>query len=493
MNRSTSIYQDMAARTGGSIYIGVVGPVRTGKSTFIKRFMETQVLPHIDNAYRRDRAQDELPQSGSGRTIMTAEPKFVPEEAVCIRLEDDVTFSVRLIDCVGYMVPGAMGQFEDLSPRMVMTPWYDHEIPMTEAAEIGTRKVITDHSTVGIVITTDGTITDIPREDYLEAEERVIRELQEIGKPFLVLLNSADPRGSRAASIAAEIGEKFGVSCLPVNCLALEEQELRSLLQGLLYEFPLQELDVFLPPWVDALPGEHPIKSDLYQRIATGTAGLHCIRQLAPYLASLQNTENVESAGVDAMDLGQGVAQASIRLPRGLFYTTLSQRSGLSVSDDGDLMELLTELAEVRKVYDKVAPALIAARETGYGIVLPTVEELELEDPEIVRQGGRYGIRMRASAPSIHMIRADVSTTVSPIVGNEKQSEEMVNYLLRQFEGDTGKIWESNIFGRSFNEIAGEDLQAKLKRMPPDAQAKLREALERIINEGGGGLICIIL
>ena len=493
MNRSTSIYQDMAARTGGSIYIGVVGPVRTGKSTFIKRFMETQVLPHIDNAYRRDRAQDELPQSGSGRTIMTAEPKFVPEEAVCIRLEDDVTLSVRLIDCVGYMVPGAMGQFEDLSPRMVMTPWYDHEIPMTEAAEIGTRKVITDHSTVGIVITTDGTITDIPREDYLEAEERVIRELQEIGKPFLVLLNSADPRGSRAASIAAEIGEKFGVSCLPVNCLALEEQELRSLLQGLLYEFPLQELDVFLPPWVDALPGEHPIKSDLYQRIAAGTAGLHCIRQLAPYLASLQNTENVESAGVDAMDLGQGVAQASIRLPRGLFYTTLSQRSGLSVSDDGDLMELLTELAEVRKAYDKVAPALIAARETGYGIVLPTVEELELEDPEIVRQGGRYGIRMRASAPSIHMIRADVSTTVSPIVGNEKQSEEMVNYLLRQFEGDTGKIWESNIFGRSFNEIAGEDLQAKLKRMPPDAQAKLREALERIINEGGGGLICIIL
>ena len=493
MNRSTSIYQDMAARTGGSIYIGVVGPVRTGKSTFIKRFMETQVLPHIDNAYRRDRAQDELPQSGSGRTIMTAEPKFVPEEAVRIRLEDDVTFSVRLIDCVGYMVPGAMGQFEELSPRMVMTPWYDHEIPMTEAAELGTRKVIADHSTVGIVITTDGTITDIPREDYLEAEERVIRELQEIGKPFLVLLNSADPRGSRAASIAAEIGEKFGVSCLPVNCLALEEQELRSLLQGLLYEFPLQELDVFLPPWVDALPGEHPIKSDLYQRIAAGTAGLHCIRQLAPYLASLQNTENVESAGVDAMDLGQGVAQASIRLPRGLFYTTLSQRSGLSVSDDGDLMELLTELAEMRKAYDKVAPALIAARETGYGIVLPTVEELELEDPEIVRQGGRYGIRMRASAPSIHMIRADVSTTVSPIVGNEKQSEEMVNYLLRQFEGDTGKIWESNIFGRSFNEIAGEDLQAKLKRMPPDAQAKLREALERIINEGGGGLICIIL
>ena len=493
MNRSTSIYQDMAARTGGSIYIGVVGPVRTGKSTFIKRFMETQVLPHIDNTYRRDRAQDELPQSGSGRTIMTAEPKFVPEEAVRIQLEDDVTFAVRLIDCVGYMVPGAVGQFEELSPRMVMTPWYDHEIPMTEAAELGTRKVIADHSTVGIVVTTDGTITDIPREDYLEAEERVIRELQEIGKPFLVLLNSAEPQSSRAASLAQEIGEKFGVSCLPVNCQTMEEREMQELLRGLLYEFPLQELDVFLPAWVDALPGEHPIKAGLYQNIAAGTAALHCIRQLAPYLAALQTAENVESAGVERVDLGQGVAQAQIRLPRQLFYSTLAERSGLHISDDGDLMELLTELAAAKRAYDKVAPVLTAARETGYGIVLPTVEELELEDPEIVKQGGRYGIRMRASAPSIHMIRADVSTTVSPIVGNEKQSEEMVNYLLEQFEGDTGKIWQSNIFGRSCNEIAGEDLQAKLRRMPPDAQAKLREALERIINEGGGGLICIIL
>ena len=423
MNRSTSIYQDIAARTGGSIYIGVVGPVRTGKSTFIKRFMETQVLPHIDNTYRRDRAQDELPQSGSGRTIMTAEPKFVPEEAVRIHLEDDVTFAVRLIDCVGYMVPGAVGQFEELSPRMVMTPWYDHEIPMTEAAELGTRKVIADHSTVGIVVTTDGTITDIPREDYLEAEERVIRELQEIGKPFLVLLNSAEPQGSRAASLAQEIGEKFGVSCLPVNCQTMEEREMQELLRGLLYEFPLQELDVFLPAWVDALPGEHPIKAGLYQNIAAGTAALHCIRQLAPYLAALQTAENVESAGVERVDLGRGVAQAQIRLPRQLFYSTLAERSGLHIGDDGDLMELLTELAAAKRAYDKVAPALTAARETGYGIVLPTVEELELEDPEIVKQGGRYGIRMRASAPSIHMIRADVSTAVSPIVGNEKQSE----------------------------------------------------------------------
>ena len=489
MKETTSIYQDMAQRTGGSVYIGVVGPVRTGKSTFVKRFMETLVLPHIDNAYRRDRAQDELPQSGSGRTIMTAEPKFVPEEAVQIRLEEGAAFSVRLVDCVGYMVDSAVGQFEDLAPRMVMTPWFDHEIPMTEAAEIGTRKVITDHATVGVVVTTDGTVTDIPR----EAEERVIRELQEIGKPFLVLMNSAQPESARAAAAAEEIREKYGVGCRCVNCLALTEEDINGIIRELLYQFPLQELDVFLPPWVDALPGEHPIRSGLYQEISQAASQLTRISDLQPCMALLAQGENVESASSSDIDLGSGVAQVEIRLPRRMFFETLSQQSGLQVGDDGDLMQLIGELAEAKREYDKVAPALKAARETGYGIVMPGVEELNLEDPEIVRQGGRYGVRMRASAPSIHLIRADIETTVSPIVGNEKQSEDMVNYLLQEFEGDTGKLWQSNIFGRSFHEIVGEDLQAKLKRMPADAQAKLRQALERIINEGGGGLICIIL
>ena len=493
MKETTSIYQDMAQRTGGSVYIGVVGPVRTGKSTFVKRFMETLVLPHIDNAYRRDRAQDELPQSGSGRTIMTAEPKFVPEEAVQIRLEEGAAFSVRLVDCVGYMVDSAVGQFEDLAPRMVMTPWFDHEIPMTEAAEIGTRKVITDHATVGVVVTTDGTVTDIPREDYREAEERVIRELQEIGKPFLVLMNSAQPESARAAAAAEEIREKYGVGCRCVNCLALTEEDINGIIRELLYQFPLQELDVFLPPWVDALPGEHPIRSGLYQEISQAASQLTRISDLQPCMALLAQGENVESASSSDIDLGSGVAQVEIRLPRRMFFETLSQQSGLQVGDDGDLMQLIGELAEAKREYDKVAPALKAARETGYGIVMPGVEELNLEDPEIVRQGGRYGVRMRASAPSIHLIRADIETTVSPIVGNEKQSEDMVNYLLQEFEGDTGKLWQSNIFGRSFHEIVGEDLQAKLKRMLADAQAKLRQALERIINEGGGGLICIIL
>jgi stage IV sporulation protein A len=493
MNQTTSIYQDMASRTGSSIYIGVVGPVRTGKSTFIKRFMETQVIPNIDNAYRRDRAKDELPQSGSGRTIMTAEPKFVPEEAVELRLEDGTTFSVRLIDCVGYMVPGAVGQYEDLAPRMVMTPWFDHEIPMTDAAELGTRKVITDHSTVGIVVTTDGTVTEIPRSDYEEAEERVIRELQEIGKPFLVLLNSREPNSARARDISGEIEARYGVKCIPVNCLELDEDTVADLIRGLLYEFPLQELDLFLPAWVDALPADHPVRGKLYQTVRDRARRLHHIREMDQFTGALGAEETVESARLRSVDLGTGVVAAEIVLPRALFYQTLSERSGLRVTDDGDLMEQLTALAAARTEYDKVAQGLRDAREKGYGIVMPSVEELELEDPEIVRQGGRYGVRMRASAPSIHMIRADVETTVSPIVGNEKQSEDMVNYLLQEFEGDTAKIWQSNIFGRSFHEIVGDDLRAKLDRLPEDTRKKLRGALERIINEGSGSLICIIL
>ena len=493
MNRTASIYQDMATRTGSSVYIGVVGPVRTGKSTFIKRFMQTQVIPHIENAYRRDRAQDELPQSGSGRTIMTAEPKFVPEEAVEVSLDGGAAFSVRLIDCVGYMVPGAVGQFEDLAPRMVMTPWFDHEIPMTEAAEIGTRKVITDHSTVGVVVTTDGSVTEIPRADYEEAEERVIRELQEIGKPFLVLLNAVDPKSSRVQAMASDIASHYGVCCLPVNCLELDDAAVGDILKAILYEFPLTELELHIPAWVLALPADHAIKLGLYRSIREGAKGLHRIREVAPAVDAMCAYEGISGAKVNAISLGSGTASAELQLPRALFYQTLSEQSGFDVADDGDLMRLLTELSAVKADYDKVSSAIRDARETGYGVVVPTVDELILEEPEIMKQGGRYGVRLKASAPSIHMIRANIETTVSPIVGNEKQSEDMVNYLLQEFEGDTAKIWQSNIFGRSFHEIVSEDLQAKLKRMPDDARAKLRQTLERIINEGSGGLICIIL
>jgi len=490
---NTSIYENIATRTAGDIYIGVVGPVRTGKSTFIKRFMETQVIPNIENVYRKERARDELPQSGSGRTIMTAEPKFVPEEAAQIQLPDGAAFSVRLIDCVGYMVPGAIGQTENDTPRMVMTPWYDHEIPMTEAAEIGTRKVIAEHSTIGIVITTDGTIAEIPRENYLEAEERVIRELQELGKPFLVLLNSADPKSDRAIAVSRDIASRYGVICLPVNCLELTEESVGDILKAVLYEFPMQELDLFLPPWVDALPPEHPIKSGLYDAVRASTADLHHIREIDGAVSALGTSQNISAAKVLNMDLGTGIAMAELMLPRELFYRTLSDQSGFEVTDDGDLMSLLTRLASVKTEYDKVSGALQDVREKGYGIVVPGIDELKLEEPEIVKQGGRYGVRLKASAPSIHMIRADIETAVSPIVGNEKQSEDMVNYLLQEFEGDTSKIWQSNIFGRSFHELVNEDLQSKLKRMPDDARRKLQETLTRIINEGSGGLICIIL
>lgn len=490
---SRKIYEDIARRTSGDIYIGVVGPVRTGKSTFIKRFMETLVIPNIDNVYRRERARDELPQSGSGRTIMTAEPKFVPEEAVQIEVEGGVSLSVRLIDSVGYLVNGAVGQMEDDAPRMVTTPWFDHEIPMTEAAEVGTRKVIAEHSTIGIVITTDGTVTDIPREDYAEPEERVIRELQELGKPFLVLLNSDHPEDPMTQSLAKDISRRYGVSCLPVNCLTLDEGNVADLIKAVLYEFPLKELDLFLPSWVDALPYTHPIKEGLYAVIREKAASLHRIREARDVTAAMGQCGTISRAELTSISLGSGVAQAELEIPRSLFYQTISEQSGFQIHDDGDLLGLLTSLSAVKGEYDKVSQALRDVRENGYGIVIPSIDELMLEEPEIVRQGGRYGVKLRASAPSIHMLRADIETVISPIVGSEKQSEEMITYLLQEFEGDTKKIWQSNIFGKSFHELVNEDLQGKLMRMPEDARTKLRETLERIINEGSGGLICIIL
>ena len=489
----SKLYEDIALRTEGDIYIGVVGPVRTGKSTFIKRFMETMVIPNIENVYRRERARDELPQSGSGRTVMTAEPKFVPEEAVNIELENGAAFSVRLIDCVGYLVPGAAGATEDDAPRMVTTPWFDYEIPMTDAAEIGTRKVIAEHSTIGIVVTTDGTITDIPREDYLEAEERVIHELKELGKPFLVVLNSAYPDSDRARAIRADLASRYDVTVVCADCLQLDEGSVTDIIKGVLYEFPVKELDLFLPPWVDALPYDHPIKSGLYAAIREGAADMHRVRDVEKTVKAIGDCDWVSSAAVTSISLGTGLSAARLDLPRELFYDTLSQQSGFTIHDDGDLMELLSGLAKVKTEYDKVAGALEEVRSTGYGIVVPGADELVLEEPEIVKQGGRYGVRLKASAPSIHMIRADIETEVSPIVGNEKQSEEMVNFLLQEFEGDTKAIWQSNIFGKSFHDLVSEDLNAKLKRMPEDARVKLQETLQRIINEGSGGLICIIL
>ncbi len=487
------IYEDIAKRTDGDIYIGVVGPVRTGKSTFIKRFMETLVLPNIENQNMRQRARDELPQSGSGRTITTAEPKFVPEDAVEIALSGSVNLRVRLIDCVGYMVEGAVGQFEDGAPRMVTTPWFDYDIPMTEAAETGTRKVIAEHSTIGIVITTDGSITDIDREDYLVPEERVISELKELGKPFIVVVNSSHPESQEAKATAAEINDKYDVTCITADCLTLDESAVQNIIRGVLYEFPVRELGLFLPPWVEALAGDHPINKELYKVMLESAASMHRVKDIQPTLDSMKECPTIKAVKVAGIDMGSGIALANIELSRDLFYKTLGEQSGFNVTDDGDLMGLLCGLSSVKKEYDKVKQALSDVREFGYGIVLPGSDELTLEEPEIVKQGGRYGVRLRAQAPSIHMLRADIKTEVSPIVGSEKQSEELIHYLLSEFEESPGKIWNSNIFGKSLNELVSEGLHNKLKRMPEDARIKIRETLQRIINEGSGGLICIIL
>ncbi|MGI6576864.1 MAG: stage IV sporulation protein A [Eubacteriales bacterium] len=488
-----TIYEDIAQRTDGDIYIGVVGPVRTGKSTFIKRFMETMVIPRIDNVYMRQRAHDELPQSGSGRTIMTAEPKFVPEDAVEITFAGGENLSVRLIDCVGYMVDGAIGQFEGDLPRMVRTPWLEHEIPLMEAAEIGTRKVIAEHSTIGIVVTTDGSITDIPREDYIEPEGRVISELQELGKPFLVLVNSAYPDSPRALAVADEIREKYDVTCMTANCLTIEEEDVENIIRGVLLEFPVRELGLFLPAWVEALDESHPIKKELYEAMLQGAKGMRRVRDVGSAVEAMRACDTIRGVRVSGIDMGAGIAVASVELPRELFYRTLAEQSGFTVTDDGDLMSLLCSLARVKKEYDKVEKALDEVRREGYGIVMPTADELKLEEPEIVRQGGRYGVRLRASAPSVHLLRADITTEVSPIVGSEKQSEDLIRYLLSEFEESPAKIWQSNIFGKSLNDLVSEGLQSKLKRMPDDARHKLRETLQRIINDGSGGLICIIL
>ena len=488
-----SIYKDISCRTQGDIYVGVVGPVRTGKSTFIKRFMETLVIPNIENVYSRERAQDELPQSGSGRTIMTAEPKFVPEEAVSVSLDGNSSFNVRMIDCVGYMVNGAIGVTEGDAPRMVSTPWFDHEIPMIEAAEIGTRKVISEHSTIGLVVTTDGTVTDLPRNEYIEAEERVIEELSEIGKPFIVILNSANPDSPEAIRLSREISEKYDVTCIPINCQSAAEPEVRNIIRGVLYEFPVSQIEVSIPSWVESLPIEHEIKKEIYSAVMDGAKRTEKIRDVENFTDDVKQCSILDDATVSSINLGTGEIEAKISLPQSFFYDILSKQTGFEIKDDGDLLPLLEKLSKVNSEYERVSEALANVKETGYGIVMPDTNELKLEEPEIVKQGGRYGVRLRASAPSIHMLRADITTEVAPIVGSEKQSEELVVCMLKEFEDAPEKIWESNIFGKSLYDLVNEGLHNKLHKMPQDARMKLKETIERVTNETCSGLICIIV
>lgn len=488
-----NIYEDISQRTQGDIYIGVVGPVRTGKSTFIKKFMDNLVLPNIENEYKAERARDELPQSAAGRTIMTTEPKFIPNEAVDIVLGENAHMRVRMIDCVGYIVKSAMGYLEDGATRMVQTPWFDHQIPFNEAAELGTKKVICDHSTIGLVVTTDGSITDIDRADYEEAEQRVIDELKEIGKPFIVLLNSVNPQSEATLQLQSSLEEKYGVRVMPVNCAQLSTRDINEIIENVLFEFPLCEVQINVPRWIEGLDDTHWLKTSFYDAVYQSMENVRCIRDMHKANELLEGYDFIKSSRIDGMDLGIGTVVIEAYTPDDLFYRILGELSGLEIAGEDSLIGLICELSDIKKEYDKVAYALHEVHEKGYGIVSPTIDELELEEPEIVRQGSRFGVRLKASAPSIHMIRADIETEVSPIVGSEKQSEELVAYLLSEFDSDPKKIWDSNIFGKSLHELVNEGLHNKLVKMPDDAQHKLQETLSKIINEGSGGLICIIL
>lgn len=493
MDTYNHIYRDIATRTQGDIYIGVVGPVRTGKSTFIKKFMDIMVLPRMDNDYKRVRAMDELPQSAGGRTIMTTEPKFIPNEAVEISIGDSAVFKMRMIDCVGYIVDSAKGYIEDEMPRMVMSPWADMPIPFTEAAEIGTRKVIAEHSTVGVVVTCDGSICDIDRGDYIEAEDRVISELLELNKPFVVVVNSIHPNAPETLAYCEEIRNKFHVTVLPMNCKEMNETDINGIMEQILYEFPLKEVGIEIPRWVLSLPKENAVRCSIRDAFFENTAEARKISDVMALPEKLEECEFVELAKIAGIDAGEGVVSLTVSVPESLFYQTVQEQTGFAIADRQELLRLMRELSVMKKEYDKVSSALMEVKQKGYGIVTPSLDELTLEEPEIVKQGSRFGVRLKASAPSIHMIRADIETEVSPIVGTERQSEELVHYLLNEFESDTKKIWDSNIFGKSLHELVNEGLHNKLYRMPDDAQMKLQETLQKIINEGSGGMICIIL
>ena len=488
-----NIYQDIAGRTGGDIYVGVVGPVRTGKSTFIKKFMELSVIPNIKEEYKKERARDELPQSSNGRTIMTTEPKFIPNEAVEITVGDNIKFKTRMVDCVGYLIKNALGYMEGDLPRMVRTPWFNEEIPFEEAAELGTKKVINEHSTIGILVTTDGSVTDIPREEYIEAEERVVEELKIQGKPFVIILNTNKPNSNESIILSKELKKKYDVPVVAIDCANLREIDIGTILEKILLEFPISEIAINLPTWIDILNEEHWLKKSLIDIFKNNFKDISNLRQAESILKNFDDNEIIRKIIIKEIKLDTGKIELEIDLEKDLFYKVLTEISGIQVEEEGDLFKIVAELSQSKKSYDKIAVALNDVKRKGYGIVTPNINELSLEEPEIIKQGSKFGVKLRAHAPSLHIIKADIETEISPIVGSEKQSEELVNYLMKEFEGNPTEIWKSNIFGKSLHELVNEGLQNKLYKMPEEAQCKLQETLEKIINEGSGGLICIIL
>ncbi len=486
------LYKDISMRTNGDIYIGVVGPVRSGKSTFIKKFMDLQVLPNILDENERTRALDELPQSANGKTIMTTQPKFVPNEAVNISLNEHTNFNVRLVDCVGYLIDGILGHEENNMPRMVKTPWQEDEMPFEKAAEIGTKKVICDHSTIGIVVTTDGSFTGLSRSNYIDAEERVIKELKDLGKPFIVILNTNEPYSVETQKLQMALEEKYGIPVLPIDVSQMELADIQSILEKVLFEFPLRELQIKLPRWIQALDSEHPLIKEILSAI-NFEGNIKKMRDYSALLNDFEPSENVNAISLDKVLLGQGAVTYELQIKPDLFYSILGQECGQEIKGDYHLITLMRDLISAKKEYDRIAQALQQVKETGYGIVSPSMEEMTLEEPKIVKQGGHFGVKLKASAPSLHLMQVNISTEVNPIVGSEKQSEELVTYLMSEFENDPQKIWESNMFGKSLHSLVMEGLDTKLTNMPFAARTKMQKTMERIVNDGSGGLICILL
>ena len=488
-----SIYTDISKRTQGDIYIGVVGPVRTGKSTFIRKFMENLVLPNIENEFKRERTQDEIPQSGSGKTIMTVEPKFVPADGVEIKIKDTVSLKVRMVDCVGYIVDGALGHEEEGRQRLVSTPWSQEAMTFEKAAEIGTKKVIRDHSTLGIVILTDGSVTGIDRKSYLSAEERVISELKSLNKPFAVVLNTLDPYSESTDLLRAELEEKYNVPIVPLNVLAMDEEDIESVMETVLYDFPLNEIRINLPKWVEGLERNHWIKNNIIFTLKQSIAEIGKLRDINSIVEGFSELEFLEDTEVDNVELGEGVISIDLTAKQDLFYNVLEEKSGFKIDGDHQLLNLVTKLSRVKNEYDKIESALYDAKTKGYGVVAPSLDELSLEEPEIIKQGKQYGIKLKANAPSLHIIKADISTEVSPIVGNQTQGEEMIKYLLDTFEENPSELWGSNMFGKSLNDLVKEQLQSKLYTMPEEIRVKIQKTLQKIINEGSMNIITILL
>ncbi len=488
------VYKDIEARTGGDIYIGVVGPVRTGKSTFIKRFMELLVIPAIEDENQRNLSRDELPQSAAGKTIMTTEPKFIPKEAANIHLGDGISVKVRLIDCVGFMVEGAAGHIENDAERMVKTPWFDHEIPFTRAAEIGTRKVITDHSTIGIVVTTDGSFGDIKRAGYIAGEQTAVEELKAMGKPFIILLNCERPYSEESIKLAEELEHEYGVAVMPVNCEQLKKEDVNHILEKVLKEFPVTEVDFYIPKWLELLPPSHWLKEKLIEKARDTIQKTGYMKEVTSGKQALAGEdEPIGFLRLREMNMADGSVAMDIQVDDKYYYQTLSDYVGLPITGEYELMQTLSSLAHMQKEYQKVENAMNQVRMKGYGVVTPERSEIVLDEPQVIRHGNKYGVKMKAQAPSINLIKAHIETEIAPIVGSEQQANDLIDYIKSSSQNGDGGVWETNIFGKSVEQIVEDGIQAKISQLTEDCQMKLQDTLQKIINDSNGGMICIII